>query len=324
MNGLQESLREVLPRYSLRVFHIRPLLTGWEIETDRGRKRLEMWPDKEQLEWSFAWREGVAKNGFRSVERFIRTKEGMPYVWAESRGFALVDHVSGTAPNPTDRNDCRRMGNILAMLHQAMEECPAPATASGVRQVQRMETEIAFMREILKRPESIPHWAARNGRPLLERMQRAHRFLAGMSEGENGTFPASVSAFTPVNMAKGADFWYVHGFRPSCAAPRYQDMAQLLKCVYLESGRDDGAVKAVLAGYAERRPFLLSDVKKLLAYLLYPFRPVQWIRQGFRQNDWSRERLDRGRHLLRQQMAWDSLAVCVARWFEEREKGGSP
>jgi hypothetical protein len=73
-------LSEVCQHYRARVIRVTPLDDCYLLETNRGPKELHIWPRVDVMRWSFAWRERLARQGFRDLERFIRTRDSKPFL----------------------------------------------------------------------------------------------------------------------------------------------------------------------------------------------------------------------------------------------------
>jgi hypothetical protein len=89
--NLPNLLRTVIREYNFHVYHTLPITNGYLFETNVGTKYISVWRDKELLNWSFLWREEVAKKGFRTIDRFIRSRDGAPFVQLNKEYIVVQD-----------------------------------------------------------------------------------------------------------------------------------------------------------------------------------------------------------------------------------------
>lgn len=107
--------------YYFDVYHAHKRSRGYLLETNYGPKWLTVWKDKDELEWSYQWRESLVKYHFRQVDRFILSKHERPYINCGSAFMTVQDIIKGDTLDLRQENVWQLLGYFMAKLYQAFE-----------------------------------------------------------------------------------------------------------------------------------------------------------------------------------------------------------
>jgi Ser/Thr protein kinase RdoA (MazF antagonist) len=315
-------LGEVCRRYRLRVIHMQPLARSVLVETNRGTKELRAWPRLDILRWSHAWREQMAKSGHRNVERFIRTRDGKPYVVLGRTGYTLTDYARNAKPAPFNRDTAYEIGRLVGTMHLAQESCPFPQVQDVFhREQDHIREQIRLTREWENQEwenGDVPNEAwLRTQLPLVrERMEKAAAFLTTRVR-EDG-LSASHDTLRPENVSDTGRGIRLGGLFPRHVSVQQRDTAHYLRHQYLQHA-DPVCVHQFLDGYEEVKPLKTDDYVLLLAYLMYPLEAWKQIRICLQDKDGQESRRELVRNSLRRQLLAEELIRHVA---DRAERGG--
>lgn len=269
-------LTQVCQRYRSRVIHITPHDDYYLLETNRGPKELRVWPRIEVMRWSFAWREQLARQGMREVERFIRTRDAKPFVIAGRKGFTLTDHLRGAQPYSPSRAHASTCGSMVAMMHQAQQTSHLLDAAELLKSEQRFAIAEAkrahrLQQELLSRqafPAERDKWLASLFGPLIERMEKSADLLLS-AQNEADQLVVSHRQLGTENWALVDNKVMLRGFYRPGLSVQMRDVASFLKQLYAEE-EDLARVDAFLDGYQARRAMSYEDYKLLLGFMAFP------------------------------------------------------
>lgn len=269
-------LTQVCQRYKIRVIHITPHDDFYLLETNRGPKELRLWPRIEVMRWSFAWREQLARQGIREVERFIRTRDAKPFVIAGRKGFTLTDHLRGAMPYSPSRAHASTCGSIVAMMHEAQLSSHLLDAAELLKKEQGFavaESKRArrLQQELLSRsafPTEREKWLANLFEPLIERMERSAALLESV-QSEEERLAVSHRQLGAENWTLVGGKLMLRGFYRTGLSVQMRDVATYLKELYTET-EDFDRIDAFLDGYHARRRIGYEDYKLLLGFMAFP------------------------------------------------------
>jgi Ser/Thr protein kinase RdoA (MazF antagonist) len=269
-------LTQVCRRYKARVIQITPHDDYYLLETNRGPKELRLWPRIDVLRWSFAWREQLAREGIREVERFIRTRDAKPFVVAGRKGFTLTDHLRGAEPLDPSPANAGRCGRIVAKMHETQQANHLLDAAellkkeqgfavAETKRAQRMQQEFVTRHAFLRERDK---WVASLFAPLLERMERSAELLSA-ARIDPDTLAVSHQQLEKENWVLVNNKVFLRGFHRPALSVQLRDVAGFLKQLYAES-EDLERVDAFLDGYLSEKPLGYEDYKLLLAFMAFP------------------------------------------------------
>lgn len=289
MDQLQNSIERICQRYKARVIQIRTIDDYYLVETNRGPKELRAWPRVDVMRWSFAWREQVARQGFRDVERFIRTRDAKPYVVSGRWGYTLTDHVrqqEGLFPSLEQMGAC---GQIVAWMHNAQLTQRLPiAVELFNKEVTLLALEEKRASELARELEGQLNrltdqelWVASQFYPLLQRMRKSVELL--------GTAILDESLLAVSHRSLGTDNFclldgriFLRGFYRPALSVQQRDTSAFIRELFLASASTE-AIDAFLDGYEGQKHFAYQDYLLLLGFLAFPGEPWKKIEQYFTQ-----------------------------------------
>ncbi|MED1792570.1 phosphotransferase [Brevibacillus nitrificans] len=269
-------LSEVCQNYRARVIRVTPLDDCYLLETNRGPKELHVWPRIDVMRWSFAWRERLARQGFREVERFIRTRESKPYVLVGKQGVTMTDHVRKLEVFHPERDTAYQSGRVVAMMHLSQQESNLLAGADYLRQEQmKAETEWTRAKSLFEsyrakfaKEKGEKRWVGSLMQPLLQRMERSVTML-GDDRIAADVLSVSHKDLMPDNWGLANGRLHLRGFFRPALSVQQRDVAGYLRHLYLTQ-LDLSQVDAFLDGYEEVKPLTREDYTLMLAFMARP------------------------------------------------------
>lgn len=269
-------LSEVCQHYRARVIRVTPLDDCYLLETNRGPKELHIWPRVDVMRWSFAWRERLARQGFRDLERFIRTRDSKPFLVVGKRGVTLTDHLRQIEACQPGEEVARQCGRVIGMMHQSQQESPLLAGAEYLKQEQmKAETEWARAKAIFEsyrnkigREKGEKRWVAELMSPLMQRMERSATMLTHESISPD-LVSVSHRDLLRDNWGMVNGKLYLRGFFRPGLSVQQRDVASYLRELYLTHG-DLKQVDSFLDGYEEVKPLNYGDYTLMLAFMARP------------------------------------------------------
>jgi Ser/Thr protein kinase RdoA (MazF antagonist) len=268
-------ITEVCRQYKARVIRVSPVDDFFLLETNRGPKELRVWPRVDVMRWSFAWREQMARQGVREVERFIRTRDAKPYLVAGKRGFTLTDHHRHNEAFHPTAGIARQCGRMVALMHQAQQANPVFQAADFLQQEQlHASTEAKRARAIAEAFEpkaavnETTRWVANLLSPLLERLERSAQLLVS-PHIDPDQLAVSHRFLYRDNWGMVNDKLFLRGFFRPVLSVQHRDVACYLKEQFLRD-EDWQQVEAFLDGYEEVKPLTYGEYTLLLAFMAYP------------------------------------------------------
>lgn len=115
-------MQTIATHYHFHVYRSIRIKDGYRLETNCGPKRISVWTQEQHLHWSFLWREELAQKGFRQVDRFIRTRDGAPYVNVSQEYVVVQDILEGKAVPFDQPLSWFSLGNCIGLLFQSFRE----------------------------------------------------------------------------------------------------------------------------------------------------------------------------------------------------------
>lgn len=289
-------------------FHIDQMIPasyGWVLTTDRGRKRLERWRDPTVLKWSFQWREAVVAEGFRPIERFIRTQSGAPYVWQGGIGYTAVDDRVGDTLDGFELDQCEEAGRILGWLHRPALPFSGDPSLYWRRMIDR---DSAFLKE-MGRSADRPWMIEANIPAIRQRLEWCRHWLT--QERSPGFAPL----LTVKNMIQTPEGWYIGGCHEKEIVWDVQALVFFLNHMIRSGATTPDHMVSILRGYADRYGFDETKRRNVCALWTYPLPLMRWLR---RNQDRSRTVFERNvQSLLGEQKRRETLVRQVASRLEK-------
>lgn len=287
MDQQRVDFHQVCGRFRARVFQIKPVQDYYLVETNRGTKELREWPRVDVMRWSFTWREQLARQGFRDVERFLRTRDAKPYVVAGRKGYTLTDHLRKQQEFVPVKEQVGECGAIVARMHQAQLNQRSPIAielfqkerallALEERRARELDQELQNQYADLTTQEK---WVANQFPPLLERMRKSLELLEGFVT-DDSLLAVSHRHLKLDNFCLVDGRIFLKGFYRPVLSVQHRDTADFIKQIYLTSESLDAA-EEVLNGYEKQKEISYQDYVLLLSFILFPGDSWKKIEQFF-------------------------------------------
>lgn len=269
-------LSEVCRQYRVRVIRATPLDDFVLLETNRGPKELRIWPRVDVMRWSFAWRERLARQGFRGLERFIRTRDAKPFVIVGKRGVTMTDHLRHIEACRPGEELAFQCGRVIGMMHAVQQESSLLSGAEYLQQ-ERLKAEAEWnraramaesYRKGIGRESGRRRWVGELMGPLLQRMERSATMLSHPGINPD-TISVSHRYLTRDNWGTVNEKLYLTGFFRPALSVQLRDVAGYLRELYLTHG-ELGQIDSFLDGYGEEKPLSYGDYTLLLAMMARP------------------------------------------------------
>lgn len=125
--------KEISKEYDLKVKNIIPLKDFFIIDSSDGKKilrKLNFSP--ERIRFIHGAKEHLYRNNFCNLDRFICTKDGLPYINYEGANYTVTDVFEGRECDLEQREDVIKASIALAKMHQASRGY-VPPTGSLVK-----------------------------------------------------------------------------------------------------------------------------------------------------------------------------------------------
>lgn len=324
-------LSYICQRYKIRVIDVQARDDYYVLETNRGPKELHIWPRLDVLRWSFSWREQLARQGFRDVERFIRTRDAKPYVIVRKIGFTLSDHLRDAKPFTPTPEHVYQCGQITARMHAAQAGTEYPQVGDLLkRERSHLWSEMKRARETYQQLEQTTDGLGRAARwvlaqfpALLERMERSVELLHSPLLQEEELAPAHFS-LGPHNWAWLNGRLILRGFYQPRLSVQPRDLASYVKYLYQQDGQL-AQVAAFLDGYERIKPLRYEEYLLLLAFLAFPEAAWKQMEQslagGLKRMSDDSETITVIKATLRKQQELEQLLLYLARRTERSGRG---
>ncbi|MTV49292.1 CotS family spore coat protein [Heliobacillus mobilis] len=165
---------DVLQEYPYQIVGAEQRGNSWRLDTDRGLKALYRYEEKAgQVSQMHALLEHLAARGFRRTNRFIRTRDGWPYVYRGTYTYVLTDWAAGRPADFSQESDLQRATQTLAEVHRLGAGSPVNSGTS-------LSQENQWNRKLAERRESL-QWYRR----LAEAKKPPNEFEALFLERAN-------------------------------------------------------------------------------------------------------------------------------------------
>jgi hypothetical protein len=305
--------------YHFHVYHSIPTDDGYRLETNYGSKRISVWKHEQSLHWSFLWREVIAKKGLRQVDRFIRARDGAPYVKVNEEYIVAQDIVVGKSISLDQPENWSVLGQFVGILFQTFKEiCQQDHQHKGDQfywkktlHQKKDEESIDGLKKALVTQKESPftnivkeHWKS------LDKRWKQSSALQRASHSSIVCLPKIAVEQCILLEPGGLSF----SSKSQHAAFDYQSVAGLMQELYLQ---EKGSLKYMEMFYSDFEQIYQPSLKEqynILSCLIYPmsfFEIVyKYLHYGF-SND---ESVQNWMELCNKQERLDQLH----RWFAER------
>jgi len=311
-------LTQICQKYKARIIKVVPLEDYFLVETNRGTKELREWPRVDVLRWSFQWREQMARNGHRNVERFIRTRDAKPFVVVGKKGYTLTDHHRSVQTYLPSKEHAHYCGQLVAKMHEAQSSFQLPVAFDLMKREQHLFVQEAQrarqMYQDLKSREAFPNerdkWLLSQFPALLERMERSAEMLSAIDLPDD-LLAVSHRYLGRENLGLINEKVYLRGFYRPHLSIQHRDTAEYVRQLYIEEENLD-QIDAFLEGYEATKPISYKEYALLLAFTAFPREVWRGVEECLHSVDNAEEAHDRLMEKVKQQQKVDRLLQHIA------------
>lgn len=262
------------------MYHTVPFHHGYRIETNVGSKYISVWRKEESLRWSFLWREELAKKGFRLVDRFIRTREGEPFVKVQEEYVVVQDLLLGE-PIRLEEESTIQLGTLMGMLFNTFREIAVPVTEDSQTAHFIDKTELdSYKKEVSIAPKSMfTHLVRMHWRSLEQRMKQAKALSSTKQEGK----PIWALPNLQLEQWKRLENSLL-GFSTPEQEPvlHVRSIAQFIQEMYLKQRESLELVERFYREFEQVYRPTLEEQYMILAYFIYPASFFSILQKYFR------------------------------------------
>ncbi|NMA66883.1 MAG: CotS family spore coat protein [Clostridiaceae bacterium] len=115
-----ESRELIEATYGIRIYSIKPNRAGYILDTDKGKKYLRSCQCSEsRINFVQNAKEHLMANGFKTLDTYLLTLGGKPYVDIDGRLYIITTYIDGRECEFSDDNDTIRASVALSLMHKA-------------------------------------------------------------------------------------------------------------------------------------------------------------------------------------------------------------
>ncbi len=253
----------------------------------------------------------MATGGFRTVERFLLTRDKKPYLDLGEKWVTATDHYAGKHPDYTSRRDMKIVGKCLAELHQSLfdvqKKIEKGEGLSRFRQSMINDDAVAKkLRELhgKKKTENLMN--------LRKRMNRSVYFYKKVASLTR-ELPLSHETFSAKNLVRISGSWYLYGCYNPNLAPLHHDTYHLVREIYQKSGWNLESVQSFFDGYRREREPAIQEWIYLLSMLIFPSDILNAVQE-------EESRMVDPVPVMEKQAYWDRLTIWIAEQMDQITK----
>ena len=270
-------LVEVIRQYNLRVGTIESFKKMHILKTERGTKILKVWNDPKELEKAHFYKELLAKQGFRRIERFIHTRDGKPYVLYKGQGYSLSDLIEGLPPSIKRESDIRATGATLGEFHDSLSKIKTDKKftrwsfhfENGLKSLSKLEGKLKNTNK-----SEFDQIIINDLKAYKEQINQSIQMAKSVEKNlvKNGIEPIWCHGNPKINSFKIDEYgegWLIDFNYPIVDMVAY-DMGKLISRLYIKNNYDSKIVLTFIDSYQNIKPLRPDDKLLLLTYIAYP------------------------------------------------------
>ena len=228
-------------------------------------------------------KEHIANNGFKTLDRYIITADGLPYAEVDGCIYTVTDSVSGRECNLDDRSDTLISTRLLAHMHKAskgyitIKECtPRVELGNLPSNFQKRLNEIKKAKKLAQKNKSgfdnallicIDHFYSMGEHALDQLMKSGYQRLV---EETHAVQTICHHEFTHNNIIFEGESPILTNFESSAIELKVYDLANLLRRKMRKCGWDIAEAKAILDEYHSVEPLCYDELCILKIMIQYP------------------------------------------------------
>jgi len=317
--NLSTLLQIIAQEYNFHVYHATPLENGYRLETNVGSKMAFLYKEDQHLQYSFQWRENLVKKGFRHFDRFIRTRDGAPFVLRDGEYVILQDAFHGRPLSLESLPTWEALGTLYGQIYDACSDLSIQ-NAEGAKQLQNQSLEPLFLtqeemksikKKVFAEENMFSHLVRIHWSEVEKRWKQAQAIKRASS-----TQTFNYNLFPILYLEQ----WLIleNGglalqTKNASLASGFQSLSYLLERIYC---MQDGEKKMehFWNAFCSRMKLTLEDHYSVLSHLIYPETFISILHSYVDQRDSSDTFVERWMKECEQQEKLDQFYL----WFAER------
>ncbi|WP_339059948.1 phosphotransferase [Tepidibacillus marianensis] len=250
----------------------------YRLHTNRGKKLLKLWNDYDTLTFAFQLREHLAHHGFRTIDRFIRTQSGEPFVSWNDEYLVVTDWLDGSIPQVTDELDITKISKLTAKLHLSLAKMEvAQDWEPWSNQFERslfhfnnVKDKITAKSKTSPFDELVLSHIDSNQEQVKQSVLMANKVEKnGFRSGREPQWCHGNLHLRHFRIDSHHEPWLIHFDIPVYDTPVY-DLAKILVHLYIKSNYQDEPIFQALNAYQEIVPLQKEEQLWILTYLTFP------------------------------------------------------
>lgn len=269
---------EIIRQYDLRVGMIETSPSYYSMKTNLGIKKLNIWNDHNIVKEVYRYREMVVKAGFRKVDRFIRTKEGLPYIIQGNIGYSLSDDIKGVLPSLNNEKEVKILAKTIAKFQQALMrviidneiELWSSNFYKGLKYLNKIEDIVKSKENKNEMDELLSNDLPTFKNEILQSIEMAKK--VEKIAKKNNSIPTLCHGNLQLKSFVIDEFdecWVIDFSKPVVDVASY-DLAKFIWKIYNDKTVNIKDIYKLLDYYQEVKPLKLEDKLWILTYLAYP------------------------------------------------------
>lgn len=328
MEEHHEFFRQLIEQYGLEFQSAVQVGQGWRISTNKGDKRLSHFSSQQQLALSHDWREYLAENGHRYVERYLVTKVGKREIEDATGRYVVSDYweVGDECGEKKKRwEGYYDLGRVIGKTHfffeaRGEEENVFPGLQKkGMISRIRFESLYEFLQGISQGEKSWSHSIKRflsTNLPLLaERIHKAELFYQSSLEGPSRF---SFSQFPLEFFCNHKEKWYVIGNHHPLISPLHEDTFSLLIEINQREKGDLKGIERFLNGYLAERDLSRKEWDFLCSMFIFPWGVMERLYALLKQKNPDEILPEEMTAIFAKQIEQEGILQFIAHWADSR------
>jgi len=248
------------------------------LHTNRGKKLLKTWNNYDRLTIAFQLREHLAHHGFRTIDRFIRSQSGEPFIEWNNQYFVVTDWIDGSIPHVTIQSDISKVSKRIAQLHISLAKMEiAQDWVPWSNQFERkllhfhaVKDKIASKSKMNSFDELVLTHIHTQQEQVKQSISMANRVeKSGFRTGREPQWCHGKLDLQYFRIDSHQEVWLTQFDLPIYDTPVY-DLAKFIVHLYIKSNFLEESVIQALSDYQELIPLQKEEQLWILTYLTFP------------------------------------------------------
>lgn len=271
--------------YGLKFLGASRTRTGLVCKTNKGFKELKKINGEEKrILFEFSAKEYLWYNGFRKVDRFIKTVEDKPFYSFNGTNYVLVDFFDGIEPDFLQENDIKKAVSALANMHSCSEGFKFNGGFSNIGRIpsvyEKRRSELLRIKKHIKHQSCyssfdlivIKNFSYYNNKAVeaIQMLKDCGYEDMSLKAAESNTLCHNAFKKENIKFNQFYDDIYIYGFG-KCAydIPAF-DLAEFIRHCMKREDFDVKAIDLIFNSYNQVRNISCKDIEFIKAVLTFP------------------------------------------------------